>query len=129
MKRRRIYLVAVVDIADVVGAEGQVSEMERPIRIGIYISELAVANSEHINLERIDSLNRVLPSLFAERHRVRFFRSQLGQIDVDVRMGQQDVGDYVAGKNLAQLNVKPHPRYIRDWRVRMFILMNDQPIQ
>src|ERR1700686_5510406 len=99
MERRRIYLVAIVDIADVVGAEGQVSEMKRPIRIGIYVSELAVANSEQVNLEGIDSLNRVLPSLFTERRRVGFFRSQLGQIDMDVRMGQQDVGDYLAGKN------------------------------
>ena len=35
MEWRRVYLVAVVDIADVIGAEGQVSEMKRPIRIGI----------------------------------------------------------------------------------------------
>src|SRR6267154_2563536 len=129
MKRRREYLVAVVDIADVVGAEGQVSEMKRPVWIGIYISELTGANSEPVNLERIDRLNRVLPSLLAERNRVGFFRTQLDQIDLHARMGQQDVGNYVTGENLAPLDMKRHPRHVGDRRVRMLILMHDETIE
>src|SRR6266851_2536580 len=129
MEWRRIHLVAVMDIADVISAERQVSEMERPVRISINISELTVANSEPVNLERVYRLNRVLPSLLTERHRVGFFRAQLDQIDMHVRMRQQHVGDYVTLEDLAPLDMKRHPRHIGDRRVRMFILMHNQPIE
>src|ERR1700687_981872 len=42
---------------------------------------------------------------------------------------QQYIGNYVAGKNLAQLDMKRHPRNIGDGRIRMFVLMHDQSIE
>src|SRR5258705_2782838 len=46
-----------------------------------------------------------------------------------MRMGQQLCGDYVSGNNVAPLDEKCHPSHVGDRRVRMFILMHDQPVE
>jgi hypothetical protein len=46
-----------------------------------------------------------------------------------MRMREQHVRDYVAGKQLAPLNVKFHLRHIGDRRSWMSVLLHDQTVE
>src|ERR1700733_4363333 len=126
---RRIHLVVVVDIADVIGVQRDIAQMQRPLRIGVNVNDFPVSNSEPIYLERVDALDRVLPALVFQRHLTRRLGSQLGQVDVHVRVREQDVSDDMAGKQFAPLNVKAHLRQIGDRRIWMSVLRDDQPVE
>src|ERR1700735_607032 len=115
-----------MDVANVIGAQRNVSQLQGTLRIGVDISDFTVLNPEQVYLEWVDCLERILPALFAHRHWICFFGTQLDEIDVHVWMREQDVGDYVARKQLAPLNIKFHLRQIGDGRSRMTVLLHDQ---
>src|SRR5277367_5699400 len=100
--------------------------MKWPLRISIDVSGLTILDPEQIYLERINRFDGVLPTLLAERHRVRFFGPQLGEIDMYVWMRQQEVGDDAAEKQLVPLDAEFHLRQNRHRRCRMSVLANNQ---
>src|SRR5271170_1401765 len=108
MERRRIDVSPIVNIANVVGANRYGAQMKRPLRIGIDVSGLTILDPEQIYLERINRFDGVLPTLLAERHRVRFFSAQLDEIEMHVWMRQQEVGDDAAEKQLVPLDAEFH---------------------
>src|ERR1700728_2984976 len=65
---RRVQLMLGSDVADVVGAQRNVLEIKRTARVVIDVSSFTVANPESVDLEWVDALNCVLPSLLAQRY-------------------------------------------------------------
>ncbi len=81
----RVGVVGRVNIADVIGDEVEIREVQRRIHLILDVHDVAVVNSETVDLDRIDSLERVLPSLLPQRNAALLFRHQLRLIDVDLR--------------------------------------------
>src|SRR5271155_611074 len=100
--------------------------MKWPLRIGIDVSGLTILDPEQINLERINGFDGVLPTLLAERYRVRFFSPQLGEIDMHVWMRQQEIRNDTAGKQLAPLDAEFSLRQNGHRRCRMSVLTDNQ---
>ena len=75
MKGRWIDLVLVVDVANVIGAQRNVAQVQRTLRVSIDLSDFSVLNLEEVNFERVDRLERILPALLAQWYWVRFLSS------------------------------------------------------
>ena len=115
-----------MNVADVVRVDREARHLERPLRVGIDVSDLAVADAEQIDLERVDLLERLLPPLVLDGRRVLDLPFELRQVDVDARAVEEEVGDEVEPGELAPLQARVQLRKDRDRRLGMGLLPHGQ---
>ena len=95
VKARRVVVFARVDIADVISVEIKIRQMQRRIHGVLNIDNVAVIDSEAVDLEWVRGFECVLPSLLPQRNLALLFLDQLRLIDMDLRAGEEHVRHYV----------------------------------
>src|SRR6266542_6643335 len=120
--RRRVDTVLGVDVADVVGAEGEVGNVKRPAGVFVDVDEVPVIDAQQVDLEGKDRESRLLPSVVLDRRRVGGLLSQLRQVDMDPRLVEEEVRDDVAGENLTPLHACVKPGKESHGRIGMRLL-------
>jgi hypothetical protein len=75
-----------VDIPNVIRYDLQMLELDRPARISIDVSDVAVLDAEAIDFEWIDALQRLLPALLFDTSMAGFLGAQLRQINAGDRL-------------------------------------------
>src|SRR5580658_4889071 len=118
-----------VNIADVVGREVEIRQMQWRVHCVLNVDDVAIIDSETVDLKRVGSFKRVLPSPLPEWDFVLLFRDQLRLIDVDLRVRKEDVRHNASREKLLHLDVEAHHRDVGDRRTRMRLLNNLEPIQ
>jgi hypothetical protein len=117
-----IHAVGRADVADVVGSEEDVRELQGPGRILVDVSEGAVIDLEQVDLERIDGERRLLPSPFVDGNLVVVLLPQLRQVQVDLRLIEREIRNEFQLQELAPLHARLQSRKHRHERVGMRVL-------
>src|SRR5207244_1767468 len=101
--RRGVDAIGGADVADVVRSEKQVRDLQRSRRVLVDVREGAVVQLEEVDLERVDRVSGVLPSLFVERDAIGRLLLDLEQVHVDLRLVEPEIRDELQLEELAPL--------------------------
>src|SRR5437867_1128536 len=117
------------DVADVRGDEVEVAQAQRLEGPLVDVRHVTVANLEVIDLERVDSLQRVLPAALLDRGRVGDLLARLRQVDVDRRLLDLDVGDEAPGEQRSPVDAGAQALDSKNGRIGMSVLNDRQALQ
>src|ERR1700722_12205482 len=96
VKAGRVNVVGRLDIADIVGREVKLRQVQRRVYRILNIDDISILDCETVDLERVGSLERILPTLLPERNLVFLLRHQLRLIDVNLWMRKEHVRHYAS---------------------------------
>src|SRR5262245_16895102 len=103
-------MVRLLDVANVVGHEVQMGQVQGMLLAAFNIDHVSVIDYEAIDLERISLLQSVLPSAIPQRSRILALRRELRPVEVKGRADQAHVGDHACKQQLFPLNPETHNR-------------------
>src|ERR1700733_14228936 len=96
-------------VADVIGSKVQILDVQRMLGIiCVEVVNVAIDDSETVDLEWVNILQRVLPSLLMERDLVLLLSLELRCINTHGRMRKQHVSDDMSGEQFAPLDSELH---------------------
>jgi hypothetical protein len=94
------------DVPDVVGPEEEVRERQRALWIGIDVGESAIVDLEEVDLQGVNVFERLLPSPLLDGDVVVVLLSELGQVQVDLRLVDLEVRNELELDELGPLHAR-----------------------
>src|SRR6266508_1374096 len=129
VNRRRIDAFSRLNVADVFGSKIELCEVERFVRAFIDIRQVAVANGEPVDLERISRFQRVLPAFVLDRRWVFGFLDELSKVKIDFGIVDLKIANQSSKKERFPVNAGMQIRYVGDGWIGVRRLINPQFFQ